>query len=107
MVVEMRVKGSTNTNSLGSHIDKSLDEGKEVNLFAVGVRAVNQAVKGLSVASRHARNNGKILLYESFFEKVIDKDSKETVIRMKFDVIRFNAEYFKEIKEGLREEKDV
>lgn len=83
-IVELRVSSSTATNSLGSCIDRYINEGKGVALCAVGVRAVNQAIKAIAVACRYARNSGRILTVEPYFENIIDRDSKEKVIRLKF-----------------------
>lgn len=100
-IMELRISSSTPTNSLGSAIDRYINEGKFVKLFAIGVRSMNQACKGIAVAGKYAYRQGKRLTAEHVFETIIDKDSKEKVIRMRFDL------YVTNLKEGKEIEEDV
>lgn len=86
-LMEFRISGSTNANSLGSCIERCMSEGKKVILYYIGVRASNQAEKGMAIASRLSREAGRGgIASESFFDSKIDEDSKEKLVRMKFDV---------------------
>lgn len=62
-VVELRVKGSTPPKSLAGSIYKSFmdEKAKEVKITAVGASSVNQATKGIAIATSYVANNAKRL----------------------------------------------
>ena len=66
----VRVKGSTNANSLASAISHAVYDGKKVTLRAVGAGAVNQAVKATAIASGFCAQRGVSLSFRPGFTTV-------------------------------------
>lgn len=87
-VNELRVSGKTDTKSLGWSIFSAVHEGKSksVELAAIGVDAVNSAIKAVVVANTHLAPVGKHVVIDPYFSVVEDvrKPRAElTVIRMR------------------------
>lgn len=59
--MELKAGGATPVGALAGSISKNLDEGKHVNIIAIGAPANNQAVKAIATASGHAGSKGKSL----------------------------------------------
>ena len=67
----LRVKGSSNANSLASAISHAVYDGKKVVLRAVGAGAVNQAVKAIAIASGFCAQRGVSLSFRPGFTTVV------------------------------------
>jgi len=66
----LRVKGSSNANSLASAISHAVYDGKKVTLRAVGAGAVNQAVKAIAIASGFCAQRGVALSFRPGFTTI-------------------------------------
>lgn len=78
---ELRVAGRTSTQELASAISHAVYDGKKVVLRAVGASAVNQAVKGLVVASQFVAARGQVLTNRPGFVNVeIDGEERTAVV---------------------------
>lgn len=86
-VNELRVSGKTDTRSLGWSIYAAVKEGgKTVELAAIGVDAVNSAVKAVVVANQHLAPIGQHVVIDPYFSVVGAEDkprSELTVIRLR------------------------
>ena len=66
----LRVKGSSNANSLASAISHAVYDGKKVTLRAIGAGAVNQAVKASAIASGFCAQRGVVLSLRAGFTTI-------------------------------------
>jgi stage V sporulation protein S len=66
----LRVKGSSNANSLASAISHAVYDGKKVTLRAIGAAAVNQAVKACAIAGGFCAQRGTTLSFRPGFTTV-------------------------------------
>lgn len=83
--ITLKVAASSNPPSLGGAIVRNIQEGKEVEVLAVGAGAVNQAVKGIAIASGYAAPQGIVLSNRVGFVDVDIEDEQKT--GMKFKII--------------------
>lgn len=82
-VRELRVKGTTAPKSLAGSIHACFvnDGVQEVQLTAVGASAVNQATKGIAIASSFLANNANNLgTTIGFTNVIIDEKEKSAMI---------------------------
>ena len=54
----LKVAAGSNPASIGGAIVRNIEENKSVEIVAVGAGAVNQAVKGIAIASGYAAPQG-------------------------------------------------
>ena len=67
---ELRVASKTPTQELASAISHALYDGKRLRLRAIGAGAVNQAVKGMIIASGYVSQRGLSLSFRPGFLNV-------------------------------------
>ncbi|HUM43732.1 MAG TPA: stage V sporulation protein S [Fervidobacterium sp.] len=79
----LKVAAESNPSSVGGAIVKNLQEGKEVELIAVGAGAANQALKGCIIARGFAAPQGMDLLVCPGFTDVTIEGEKKTGILLK------------------------
>jgi stage V sporulation protein S len=79
-VAELRVAARTPTAELASAISHALYDGKRVVLRAIGAGAVNQAVKGMIVASSYVSQRGLVLANRPGFVTAPMEGEERTVI---------------------------
>lgn len=78
--VVIKVSGGTPTKNLSGSIMKALNEGKGVELRAIGAGAVNQMYKSLATARGMIGTQGKDLTIRPGFSSVIDDGVEKTVM---------------------------
>lgn len=66
----MKVSKATNPKSLASAIARELKENKQVIVRAIGLPAVNQAVKGIIIANSFVGQRGKFISVRIGFSNV-------------------------------------
>jgi len=77
---QLKVGGATNVNKLSGAILSVLEEGNTPELIAVGMSAVNQAVKACIVAKGNAYKKGKLLnTIPSFTLVDIEGNSRDAI----------------------------
>lgn len=74
----MRVSKTTNPKSLASAIARELQNSKQIIVRAVGLPAVNQAVKGIIIANSFVGQRGKYIIVRLGFSNVAVNDDKDT-----------------------------
>lgn len=77
---ELRVASRTPTTELASAISHAIYANKRVVLRAIGAGAVNQAVKGMVVASQYVAARGLILANRPGFVNVTMDGEERTAI---------------------------
>ena len=80
--ITLKVKNSTPPAKLAGSIAKNLQEGKAVTMIAVGAGAVNQCVKGFSIARGFTAASGLNLAIIPSFEDVTINDQHRTAIKI-------------------------
>lgn len=83
-----KVGATTNTKNLGSAVAKELYEKPKVLLRAVGVQAVNQAVKAICIASNYTAQHGFLVLSFNAFETIKADDSDKEITSILFTCMR-------------------
>lgn len=81
--IELRVKSSSVVNSVAGCIAKSIDDGKDVVITAIGASAVNQAVKAIALARGYVGVKGFNLNTSIGFASVEISDKEVTAIKFK------------------------
>lgn len=79
----LRVAGGTPANDLAAAISHGVYDGRTVTLRAIGAGAVNQAVKGVIIASSLVAPRGLILSMRGGFQEVEMRDGPTTAIVLK------------------------
>jgi stage V sporulation protein S len=71
--IELKVSSKTNPNSLAGAIAEFLKEGKIINIKTIGAGALNQAMKGITIAKGFVVIQGiEISCVPSFYSTEID-----------------------------------
>jgi len=78
--ISLKVSAKTNPNKLAGSAVKNMQEGKEVDIIAVGAGAVNQAVKALAIARSFVSSTGKDLYFSVGFTEVTIEEQKKTAV---------------------------
>ena len=68
--IVLKVASSSNPSSVAGALVKNMQEGKEVELLAVGAGAVNQAVKAVAIARGYISPQGVDITIKPGFEDV-------------------------------------
>lgn len=84
--VTLKVAGGSPPAKVAGSIVKNLDEGKVVDMIAMGAGAVNQAVKAIAIARGMAAPQGwNLSTIPSFTDEIVDGEKKTAI---KFRIIR-------------------
>lgn len=78
----LKVASSSNPSSVAGAIVKNMQEGKDVELLAVGAGALNQAVKAVAIARGYVSPQGVDITIKPGFEDVSIEDTKKTAIKL-------------------------
>ena len=78
----LKIATSSHPSSVAGAIVKNLQEGKKVELLAVGAGACNQAVKAVAVARGYVSPQGIDLTVKPGFEDVEIEGEKKTAIKL-------------------------
>lgn len=73
----LRVSAGTPAQGVAQAIAHAIEEKGEVALRAIGAGAVNQAIKGLTIARGYIAQRGDDLWYSSGFTNVPGKDGSD------------------------------
>lgn len=79
----LKVAAESNPQSVGGAIVRNLQEGKQVEMIAVGAGAVNQAVKGFAIASGYASPQGMSISMRPGFTEIEIESEVKTGIKFK------------------------
>jgi stage V sporulation protein S len=79
----LRVAGGTPANDLAAAISHGVYDGQSITLRAIGAGAVNQAVKGVIIASSLVAPRGLVLNMRGGFQEVEMRDGPTTAIVLK------------------------
>ena len=79
----LKVSKTTNPKDLGSAIANAVFEGEDVLLRAVGAGAVNQAVKGLIIASSYTAQRAINLTFRAGFQTIASHEGDISAIILK------------------------
>lgn len=73
----LKVAGKSNPKSVAGSIAKNLQEGKDVEVVAVGAGAVNQAVKAIAIARGFVASQGiDLWMKPAFLDLEIEGETK-------------------------------
>lgn len=75
----IKVRGDANTKKVGSAIARELEASSKVFVRAIGIIAVNQAVKAIAVANGFAGQRGKQIISVFGFEDVFVQDRGKNI----------------------------
>ena len=79
--VELKVSSKTNPNSLAGAIASLLKEGKNINIKTIGAGALNQAMKGITIARGFVVVQGiDINCVPSFYSTEIDGEEISAIM---------------------------
>lgn len=68
--MKIRVASNSNVKSVAGSITKSFEEGKQVEVIAIGAGAVNQAIKSLAMSRGFLSMKGRDLYFAPGFTSV-------------------------------------
>lgn len=77
---QIRVSGKSPVPQLAGSIVKSIEDGYNLEVRAVGASAVNQMYKGIAVARGTLATKGKDLLIKPGFSEIVEGDLEKTVM---------------------------
>ncbi len=80
--IVLKVASSSNPSSVAGALVKNMQEGKDVELLAVGAGAVNQAVKAVAIARGYISPQGVDITIKPGFEDVEIEDKKKTAVKL-------------------------
>lgn len=80
--IVLKVASSSNPSSVAGALVKNMQEGKEVELLAVGAGAVNQAVKAVAIARGYISPQGVDITIKPGFEDVEIEGNKKTAVKL-------------------------
>jgi stage V sporulation protein S len=72
--IVLKASKTSNTKSLGSAISRELVKSKEIQVRAIGVQAVNQAVKAIAIAGGFVGQQGRVINVRIGFNNVAVSD---------------------------------
>lgn len=82
--IVLKVSKETAPVNLGSAIVRKIEEGEKITVRAIGVEAVNQAVKGIATAVCFSKEKGKRIYFIPYFSNI--DFNGETKKAIEFDV---------------------
>ena len=80
--IVLKVASSSNPSSVAGALVKNMQEGKEVELLAVGAGAINQAVKAVAIARGYISPQGVDITIKPGFEDVEIEGKKKTAVKL-------------------------
>ena len=80
--IVLKVASSSNPSSVAGASVKNMQEGKEVELLAVGAGAVNQAVKAVAISRGYISPQGVDITIKPGFEDVEIEGKKKTAVKL-------------------------
>lgn len=80
--IVLKVASSSNPSSVAGALVKNMQEGKEVELLAVGAGAINQAVKAVAIARGYISPQGVDITVKPGFEDVEIEGKKKTAVKL-------------------------
>jgi len=80
--IVLKVASSSNPSSVAGALVKNMQEGKDVELLAVGAGAVNQAVKAVAIARGYVSPQGVDITIKPGFEDVEIEGKKKTAVKL-------------------------
>ena len=80
--IVLKVASSSNPSSVAGALVKNMQEGKEVELLAVGAGAINQAVKAVAIARGYVSPQGVDITIKPGFEDVEIEGKKKTAVKL-------------------------
>ena len=80
--IVLKVASSSNPSSVAGALVKNMQEGKYVELLAVGAGAVNQAVKAVAIARGYISPQGVDITIKPGFEDVEIEGNKKTAVKL-------------------------
>lgn len=80
--IVLKVASSSNPSSVAGALVKNMQEGKDVELLAVGAGAVNQAVKAVAIARGYVSPQGVDITIKPGFEDVEIEGNKKTAVKL-------------------------
>lgn len=80
--IVLKVASSSNPSSVAGALVKNMQEGKDVELLAVGAGAVNQAVKAVTIARGYISPQGVDITIKPGFEDVEIEGEKKTAVKL-------------------------
>ncbi len=80
--IVLKVASSSNPSSVAGALVKNMQEGKDVELLAVGAGAINQAVKAVAIARGYVSPQGVDITIKPGFEDVEIEGKKKTAVKL-------------------------
>ncbi|HOA83736.1 MAG TPA: stage V sporulation protein S [Thermodesulfovibrio thiophilus] len=80
--IVLKVASSSNPSSVAGALVKNMQEGKDVELLAVGAGAINQAVKAVAIARGYISPQGVDITIKPGFEDVEIEGKKKTAVKL-------------------------
>ena len=80
--IVLKVASSSNPSSVAGALVKNMQEGKDVELLAVGAGAINQAVKAVAIARGYVSPQGVDITVKPGFEDVEIGGNKKTAVKL-------------------------
>jgi len=80
--IVLKVASSSNPSSVAGALVKNMQEGKDVELLAVGAGAINQAVKAVAIARGYISPQGVDITIKPGFEDVEIEGNKKTAVKL-------------------------
>lgn len=80
--IVLKVASSSNPSSVAGALVKNMQEGKDVELLAVGAGAINQAVKAVAIARGYVSPQGVDITVKPGFEDVEIEGNKKTAVKL-------------------------
>lgn len=79
--IVLKVASASNPGALAGSIAKNIQEGKLVELIAVGAAAVNQSVKAMTIARGYVATQGLDLTFRPGFQDIEIEGETKTAIK--------------------------
>ncbi len=80
--IVLKVASSSNPSSVAGALVKNMQEGKDIELLAVGAGAVNQSVKAVAIARGYISPQGVDITIKPGFEDVEIEGKKKTAVKL-------------------------
>jgi len=81
----LRVAKTSNSKSLASAVARELEKNSSVSVRAIGVQAINQAVKGIAIAGGFLGQKGKSIVVRIGFTNINMTEEQRVISAVNFD----------------------